>query len=58
MKTPKEIFKANGRTFNTYEEVESYARKNNYRITNKDTVNYVTKRLKMKVNYIDLTSLK
>jgi hypothetical protein len=39
MKT-KEIYKANGRTFNSFAEVEKYATENGYRITNTETIRY------------------
>jgi hypothetical protein len=57
MKATKEIFKVNGRSFRTYEEVEKYARENNYRISNTITSNYSTKRLMMKVHHIELITL-
>ena len=51
MKT-KEIFKANGITFNTLDEVSNYAKENNYRITNSTVLN-TKKRI---VVLIDLAS--
>jgi len=39
MKT-KELYKANGITFYTYEDVEKYAKENGYRITNTHKMKY------------------
>jgi len=47
----QEIFKANGITFYSYEEVEKYARENGYKITNTQCVNFGKKR----VHFIDLS---
>jgi hypothetical protein len=47
-----ELFKADGRTFQTYEEVEKYARENGYRITNTQCIKTKGRR----VHLIDLSS--
>ena len=51
MKTT-EIFKADGKTFHAYEEVERYARENGYRITNTQCIKVKGKR----IHLIDLSS--
>jgi len=56
MKTQKEIYKADGMSFISYEEVVEYAKCKNYRVVNTTTANYTTKRLKMTVHFIDLVT--
>jgi hypothetical protein len=50
----KEIYKADGITFNSYEEVEKYAKENNKRIINTNVITHKG----VKVHLVDLTSTK
>ena len=50
----KETYKANGRTFYTYDEVLAYAAENGYRVTNTQTIHHKGKTVVL----CDLTTIK
>lgn len=52
MKTKRNIYKADGKTFNSFEEVEQYAKNSGYRIVNTETI----KRKGANIYLIDLRS--
>ena len=54
MKTTREIFKVNGKTFTSMDEVYDYCDKKQFHITNKTTT--FEKRINVTVTWIDVQS--